>query len=87
MYDEVKYEGQNVIGTRFVLTEKDDKSIKARFVIKGFQEDINESDSPTESRETLKVFLTISANKNGFWKDPSSGQHLYNLILLTEMFC
>ena len=63
VYDEVTYSGQNVIGTRFVLTEKDDGTIKARFVIKGFQEETIQADSPTASRETLKVFLTISANE------------------------
>ena len=52
-----------MLGTRFVLTEKDDGNIKARFVIKGFQEDVDQSDSPTASRDTLKVFFTITANE------------------------
>ena len=43
--------------------KKDDGSIKARFVIKGFQEDLKFSDSPTESRDTLKVFFSITANQ------------------------
>ena len=55
--------GQGVNGTRFVLTEKHDGSIKARFVIKGFQEEHYQSESPTASRKTLKVFCTISANE------------------------
>ena len=63
VYQEVKDEGQRVIGTRFVLSEKSDGSIKARFVIKGFQEESIQSDSPTASRETLKVFCTVSANE------------------------
>ena len=37
-FEEVEDEGQEVLGTRFVLTEKPDKSINARFVIKGFQQ-------------------------------------------------
>ena len=64
VYDEVDDVGQHVMGTRYVLTEKDDGRIKARFVVKGFQDDtFNQSDSPTASRETLKVFFTIAANE------------------------
>ena len=63
VYEEVKEEGQTVLGTRFVLTEKEDGSIKARFVVKGFQEDVISSDSPTASRETLKVFFCITSNQ------------------------
>ena len=64
VYEEEKYEGQEVLGTRFVLTQKPDKSIKARFVVKGFQENFEDaSDSPTSSRETLKVFLAVAANE------------------------
>ena len=52
-----------MLGTRFVLTEKPDLTIKARFVTKGFQENFaNQSDSPTSSRETVKIFLAIAAN-------------------------
>ena len=40
-----------------------DMSFKARFVIKGFQEQVEVSDSPTASRETLKVFCSIAANE------------------------
>ena len=63
LYEEVDFNGQKVIGTRFVLTKKDDNSIKARFVIKGFQEDEMQSDSPTMSRETLKIFCNIVSNE------------------------
>ena len=64
VYDEVEDVGQPVMGTRYVLTEKDNGDIKARFVVKGFQENNeNQSDSPTASRETLKVFFTIAANE------------------------
>ena len=63
VYEEVEDEGQQVFGTRFVLTQKDDGNIKARFVIKGFQEEIQFSDSPTASRDTLKVFFSITANQ------------------------
>ena len=60
----MEYDGQDILGTRFVLTEKQDGSIKARFVTKGFQEQfLHPSDSPTSSRETVKIFLAIAANK------------------------
>ena len=56
--------GQPVLGTRYVLTEKDNGDIKASFIGKGFQaNNENQSNSPTASRETLKVFFTIAANK------------------------
>ena len=56
--------GQPGLGTRYVLTEKDNGDIKARFIGKGFQaNNENQSNSPTASRETLKVFFTIAANK------------------------
>ena len=63
VYEEVEENDKEVLGTRFVLTEKPDGTIKARFVVKGFQEEIIQSDSPTASRETLKVFCTITANE------------------------
>ena len=63
-FEEVKYDGQEVLGTRFVLTEKPDHRIKARFVTKGFQENFTDpSDSPTASRESVKIFLAIAANE------------------------
>ena len=63
VFEGVKEEGQYVLGTRFVLTEKSNGSIKARFVIKGFQEENHQADSPTASRDTLKVFCSITAKK------------------------
>ena len=64
MYEEVHYEDQQVLGTRYVLTQKPDATIKARFVVKGFQEEFEDSsDSPTSSRETVKAFLAVAANE------------------------
>ena len=63
-FKEVEEDGQVVLGTRYVLTEKPDGTIKARFVTKGFQEqNPHPSDSPTTSRETVKIFLAIAANE------------------------
>ena len=63
VYKEVSYEGQEVIGTRFVLTEKPNGDIKARLVVKGFEEESSSTDSPTVSRDTFKVFCALSANE------------------------
>ena len=64
VFKEVEFEGQKVIGSRFVLTKKDNGSIKARFVVKGFQETkCPQTDSPTASRDTLKIFCTVAANE------------------------
>ena len=64
VYEEVKDTGQYAMDTRYVLTEKADGSIKARLVVKGFQEQtLEQSDSPTASRDTLKVFCSIAANE------------------------
>ena len=63
VFEEVHDVGQEVIGTQFVLTEKEDGMIKARLVLKGFQEDYHQSDSPTVSRDSLKVFCSVVANQ------------------------
>ena len=63
VYEEVEYNDQDVLGTRFVLTQKPDGSVKARFVVKGFQEEKQQSDSPTASRDTFKVFCSVAGNE------------------------
>ena len=64
VFEEVDDDDKNVIGSRYVLTEKPDGSVKTRFVVKGFQEhNTNQADSPTAGRESLKVFCTICANE------------------------
>ena len=67
-FDKVDDKGQDKIGSRWVITkkEKHDRQktqYKARLVAKGFQETMKpQSDSPTALRESLKVFLAVSAN-------------------------
>ena len=64
VFQEVELKEQKVLGSRFVLTQKEDGTIKARLVTKGFQEsDCPQTDSPTASRDTLKIFCTIAANE------------------------
>ena len=68
-FEEVEDAGQERIGSRWVVTEKERQDgqktrIKARLVAKGFQEvEKPKSDSPTASRESFKTFIAISANE------------------------
>ena len=63
-YEEVAFVDQHVISTRWVITEKDDTSVKARLVVRGFEEkDVPQSDSPTAHKESCKLFLAICANE------------------------
>ena len=64
VYIEVEDCGQPTIGSRLVLSEKEDGKIKARFVIKGFQEHDVQADSLMASQVTLKLICSLSANEN-----------------------
>ena len=61
--------GQERIGSRWVITEKERQDgqkaqIKARLVARGFQEiEKPKSDSPTALRESFKTFIAVSANE------------------------
>ena len=62
-YEEVDLEDQFVLGSRWVVQEKGD-GVKARFVVKGCHERGSpRSDSPTASKDSLKLFLSITANE------------------------
>merc|ERR1711889_24350 len=67
-FEEVKDEGQETIGSRWIITEKQKhdgqkKDYKARLVAKGFQElDQLQSDSPTAAKEFRQI-LTILESK------------------------
>merc|ERR1712101_80300 len=68
-YEEVKDEGQETMGSRWVITEKQHdgqkQDYKARLVAKGFQElDQPQSDSPTAAKESFKLIMALSANYN-----------------------
>ena len=71
MYEEVDNTGQDHISLRWVLKDKIDgegKTIcKARLCVRGFEEEQNfRTDSPTCSREGIRIFLAMtSAHK---WK-------------------
>merc|ERR1712115_455340 len=62
-FDEIKDEGQETIGSRWMVTEKQKHdgqkhAYKARLVAKGFQEiDQPQSDSPTAAKESFKLLM------------------------------
>ena len=67
VYEEVPNEGQKLISTRWVVTEKvkEGKTItKARLVARGFEENTSSlrKDSPTCSRESVRILLAIAAS-------------------------
>ena len=67
---EVEDQGQRRITGRWVITRKQEHDgmksrYKARWCMRGFQEDERpRSDSPTVSKESLKLLLSIAANEN-----------------------
>ena len=67
VYEEVEDQGQKVISTRWVITEKiceGQKGAKARLVSRGFEdEDQVPSDSPTAVKSTLRTVLAATANE------------------------
>ena len=67
VYEEIKDQGQKVISTRWVITEKiceGQKGAKARLVARGSEdEDQVSSDSPTAAKSTLRTVLAITANE------------------------
>ncbi len=69
-FEEVKENGQETIGSRWIVTEKEKhdgqkQAYKARLVAKGFQEiDQPQSDSPTAAKESFKLLMALAANQN-----------------------
>ena len=64
-YEETLEDNQDALSMRWVITEKDDGNVKARLVVRGFEEkNVPQSDSPTASKESCKLFLAICANES-----------------------
>ena len=67
VFEKVKDEGQQSIGTRWVITQKENHDgqktqFKARLVARGFQEvEKVQSDSPTALRDSFRIFLSLAA--------------------------
>ena len=71
VYREVEDQGQHCISLRWVVKDKLDgdgiKICKARLCVRGFEEEQDfRTDSPTCSREGIRLFLAITASKE--WK-------------------
>ena len=70
VFNEIQDKGQTTISSRWVITQKEEdneKFIKARLVVKGFQEQESiQSDSPTAAKSTLRLVIALAANEN--WK-------------------
>ena len=69
VYQEVEDEGQPLISTRWVCTEKDSekgKIVKARLVARGSEEDNSNirRDSPICSKEGLRLALVVIASNH-----------------------
>ena len=66
----MKYEGQETVGSRWVITKKEKadgqkKNVKGRLVAKGFQEtEAPQSDAPTMLRESMKLFFALATNED-----------------------
>merc|ERR1712002_1333184 len=69
-FEEIDDEGQETIGSRWIVTEKEKhdgqkQNYKTRLVAKGFQErDQPQSDSPTAAKESFKLLVALAANQN-----------------------
>ena len=67
-FEEVKDEGQETLGSRWIIIEKEKhdgqkQKCKARLVARSFQESLKpQSDSSTASKDSFKLFMAISVN-------------------------
>ena len=68
--EEVDYDGQDCISTRWILTVKNDK-VKARLVARGYEEQaLVRRDSPTVAKIGIRILLAIAASN--MWKVKST---------------
>ena len=67
VYEEVSFNHQEYISTKWVITEKaveGEKKLKARLVARGFEEQAKiQTDSPTYSKKCQRLVLTIMASR------------------------
>ena len=70
VFEEVEDEGQETVGSRWVITRKEKtegqkQRVKGRLAAKGFQEkESPQSDSPTMLRESMNMFFSVAANED-----------------------
>ena len=92
-WTEVPYEGQELVGTKWVITESEKQdgqkqAVKGRLVCKGYEESLKpQSDSPTISRSNILVFSAIAANqKFHLWAIDIKGAYLQSNPLDRDIF-
>ena len=90
VYEEIKDQGQKVISTRWMITEKiceGQKEAKARLVSRGFEdEDQVPKDSPTAAKSTLRTVLAITAMKVELLRQLILRQPFFKVIQLIVMY-
>ena len=68
-FEEVEDEGQETIGSRMIITQKErhdgqKQQVKASLVARGFQEEEQpQSDAPTVAKESFKFLMALAANE------------------------
>ena len=63
-YEEVEFTDQNYISTRWVFFCRKGENIRARLVVRGFEDTSEvEKDSPTVIKSSMRIILTIAAQK------------------------
>ena len=90
VYEEIKDQGQKVISTRWVITEKiceGQKGAKARLVARRFEdEDQVPSDSPAAAKSTLRTVLAITANEGWIIETIDIRQPFFKVVQLIVMY-
>ena len=92
-WTEVPYTGQQLVGTKWVITESEKQdgqkqAVKGRLCCKGYEETLKpQSDSPTISRSNILVFSAIAASqKFHLWAIDIKGAYLQSNILDRDIF-
>ena len=73
VYEEVNFQDQEYCTSRWVLSTKEDGTLKARLVVRGFEDPDYENlvtDSPTCSRDSFRLILMISTSME-LWENGS----------------
>ena len=88
VFEEVEDEGQETVGSRWVITRKEKadgqkQKVKGRLVAKGFQEkELPQSDSPTMLRESRK--MSIFLNSKSSFAATENNIFIYSLNIVGE---
>ena len=65
VFEEVPDTGQQPVTTRWVMTRKDDGTVKARLVARGFEEKLEDpTNSPTVTKHAVRILLSLATTSN-----------------------